>query len=155
MNAKEIVELIISNTASQYSTEWKPDKVYSKNELIKLVEQSCSQPSSDIGATHPFDIIDQIDEILIGYEDWMHGNDGDNCTKARKLLIKLSQPSTPTQEGIPTEDEIQSEVYDLIAPVCFSGYLDSRVKSHELIDLITKYLLSRLKQIGTSKYLTD
>ena len=34
--------------------------------------------------------LDEIDEILIGYEDWMHGDDGDNCTKARILIIILS-----------------------------------------------------------------
>lgn len=38
MTAEEIVNLIISNTASQYSEEWKPDVVYTKEELIKIVE---------------------------------------------------------------------------------------------------------------------
>lgn len=33
--------------------------------------------------------LEQIDEILEGYEDWMHGQDGDNCTKARKLIIDV------------------------------------------------------------------
>lgn len=37
-SAEEIVSLIISNTASQYSEEWKPDIVYTKEELIKIVE---------------------------------------------------------------------------------------------------------------------
>ena len=37
-SAEEIVNLIISNTASQYSEEWKPDIVYTKEELIEIVQ---------------------------------------------------------------------------------------------------------------------
>ncbi len=37
-SAEEIVNLIISNTASQYSEEWKPDIVYTKEELIEIVK---------------------------------------------------------------------------------------------------------------------
>jgi hypothetical protein len=33
--------------------------------------------------------LEQIDEILSSFEDWMHGIDGANCTKARELLIQL------------------------------------------------------------------
>ena len=39
----EIVNLIISNTASQYSEEWKPDIVYTKEQLIELVESFAKQ----------------------------------------------------------------------------------------------------------------
>ncbi len=42
-SAEAIVSLIISNTASQYSEEWKPDKVYTKEELIKIVESFAKQ----------------------------------------------------------------------------------------------------------------
>lgn len=35
------------------------------------------------------DKLEQVDEILASYEDWMHGTDGENCTKARKLLIEV------------------------------------------------------------------
>lgn len=35
--------------------------------------------------------LEQIDEILASYEDWMHGKDGENCTKARKLLIEATE----------------------------------------------------------------
>lgn len=35
--------------------------------------------------------LEQIDEILASYEDWMHGKDGENCTKARKLLIEVTE----------------------------------------------------------------
>ena len=44
-----------------------------------------------------------------------------------------------------SDEEIRSEIYDLTAPVCFSGHLDSRVKSHELIDLIAKWAIDRLR----------
>lgn len=30
-----------------------------------------------------------IDEILTSYEDWMHGTDGDMCTRARRLLSEV------------------------------------------------------------------
>lgn len=30
-----------------------------------------------------------VDEILASYESWMHGEDGENCTKARKILIEV------------------------------------------------------------------
>lgn len=32
-----------------------------------------------------------IDEVLASFEDWMHGSDGENCTKARKLLREVQQ----------------------------------------------------------------
>ena len=46
--------------------------------------------------------LSEIDKILSTYEDWMHGKDGDDCSKARKLLTEvtkaLQQPSyTPFQ----------------------------------------------------------
>ena len=33
----------------------------------------------------------EVDEILASYEDWMHGQDGEKCTKARKLLIEVEE----------------------------------------------------------------
>jgi len=33
--------------------------------------------------------LDRIDEILIYYEGWMHGEDGDNCTEARILITEI------------------------------------------------------------------
>ncbi len=33
--------------------------------------------------------LEQIDEILASFEDWMHGEDGNKCTYARKLIIEL------------------------------------------------------------------
>ena len=33
----------------------------------------------------------EIDEILSSYEDWMHGADSENCTKARKLLAEIQR----------------------------------------------------------------
>ena len=41
--AEEMVNLIISNTASQYSEEWKPDIVYTKEQLIEFVESFAKQ----------------------------------------------------------------------------------------------------------------
>ncbi len=40
---KEIVSLIISNTASQYPEDWKPYKVYTKEELIEIAESFAQQ----------------------------------------------------------------------------------------------------------------
>ena len=42
-SAEDIVSLIISNTASQYSEEWKPDIVHTKEELIKIVQSYANQ----------------------------------------------------------------------------------------------------------------
>ena len=42
-SAEEIVGLIISNTASQYSEEWKPDTIYTKEDLIKIVQSYANQ----------------------------------------------------------------------------------------------------------------
>lgn len=33
--------------------------------------------------------LEEIDEILASFEDWMHGEDGNKCTHARKLIIEL------------------------------------------------------------------
>ena len=33
--------------------------------------------------------LNKIDEILISFEDFLHGKDGENCTKARKLLMEV------------------------------------------------------------------
>ena len=49
-SADEIVSLIISNTASQYSEKWKPDKVYTKEELIEIVKsyaKSCVKKANE------------------------------------------------------------------------------------------------------------
>lgn len=35
--------------------------------------------------------LDEIDDILMRYEDWMHGEDGNDCTKARKLLAEVQK----------------------------------------------------------------
>jgi hypothetical protein len=35
------------------------------------------------------DKLEEIDEILMGYEDWMHGKDGYDCTKARAVLRQV------------------------------------------------------------------
>lgn len=35
--------------------------------------------------------LEEIDEILSSYEDWMHGINGEQCTKARKLLSEVQQ----------------------------------------------------------------
>lgn len=35
--------------------------------------------------------LEEIDEILVSYEDWMHGINGEQCTKARKLLAEVQQ----------------------------------------------------------------
>jgi hypothetical protein len=37
------------------------------------------------------ELINQIDEILANYEDWMHGVDGENCTIARSKLANLKK----------------------------------------------------------------
>lgn len=42
-SAEDIVSLIISNTASQYSEEWKPDTIYTKEDLIKIVQSYANQ----------------------------------------------------------------------------------------------------------------
>lgn len=36
-------------------------------------------------------LINDIDEILAGYEGWMHGEDGNNCTIARSKLASLKK----------------------------------------------------------------
>jgi len=33
--------------------------------------------------------LNQIDDILMQFEDWMHDEDGKNCTKARKILAEI------------------------------------------------------------------
>jgi hypothetical protein len=33
--------------------------------------------------------LEEIDEILTSFEDWMHGEDGKRCTEARKLLKEV------------------------------------------------------------------
>jgi hypothetical protein len=37
------------------------------------------------------DKFDLIDDFLTRCEDWMHGDDGDDCTKARRALIDIKQ----------------------------------------------------------------
>ncbi len=33
--------------------------------------------------------LEEIDEILSSFEQWMHGEDGDNCTQARILIREI------------------------------------------------------------------
>jgi len=35
--------------------------------------------------------LNEIDEILMQFEDWMHDEDGKNCTKARKLINEIKK----------------------------------------------------------------
>lgn len=35
------------------------------------------------------ELIEKIDEVLMDFEDWMHGEDGNKCTQARVYLIEL------------------------------------------------------------------
>ena len=35
------------------------------------------------------DNLNKIDDILSSYEDWMHGQDGENVTRCRKYLIEI------------------------------------------------------------------
>lgn len=54
--------------------------------------------------------LEQVDEILASFEDWMHGKDGDNCTKARILLIEvmeeMNKPLPDHYEGQLNTDRI-------------------------------------------------
>ena len=86
MNAKEIVELIISNTASQYSGEWKPDKVYTKDELIQMVTESLSKTihaksvsDGEIGASKAIRL---IHEWLASDDCWIEDKDGNKIEGA-------------------------------------------------------------------------
>ena len=60
-SAEDIVNLIISNTASQYSEEWKPDTVYMKKELIKITESFAKQEVKE--STKAI-----LDDIEFGYD---------------------------------------------------------------------------------------
>ncbi len=33
----------------------------------------------------------EIDQILMGFENWMHGKDGDDCTDARWMLSEVTK----------------------------------------------------------------
>jgi len=35
--------------------------------------------------------LNEIDDILMQFEDWMHDEDGKNCTKARKLINEIKK----------------------------------------------------------------
>ena len=91
-------------------------------------------------------------------ESWKQENVYDNGESVKLtfidwLKLKFISPESYAESLSQTihaksvsDSEIRSEIYDLIAPVCFSGYLDSRVKSNELIDLIAKWMQDRLTQ---------
>lgn len=42
--------------------------------------------------------LNEIDEILSGFEDWMHGQDGKNCSLARKLVSELKAEAATIKE---------------------------------------------------------
>ena len=50
--------------------------------------------------------IEEIDNILASFEDWMHGSNGDNCTKARKLLAELKVNNSVSDDVIICEAEV-------------------------------------------------
>lgn len=64
LTAEEIISLIISNTASQFSGEWKPDIVYTKEELIEIVEsfatkrvkEACKERTMTCASCHVKDV---------------------------------------------------------------------------------------------------
>lgn len=50
--------------------------------------------------------LEEIDDILSSYEDWMHGLDGKNCTRARKLLTEvIDEVKLPTNENLKVQYE--------------------------------------------------
>lgn len=53
-------------------------------------------------------LVDEIDFILIGFEDSMHGEDGKNVTHARKLLSKI-RAAQSTKGEVRSVEEILKE----------------------------------------------
>ena len=42
--------------------------------------------------------LNEVDEILSGFEDWMHGQDGEKCSIARKLVNELRAEASTIKE---------------------------------------------------------
>ena len=73
------------------------------------------------------EVIEEIDEILRSYEDWMHEEEGDNCTRARRLLIRIS---IIHQQAMKDEREkyeikrtnVSEEINKIARELHFAGY---------------------------------
>ena len=50
--------------------------------------------------------IKELDAILAGFEDWMHGQDGDDVTKARKILQSLQQENRDRELNILSNGDV-------------------------------------------------
>ncbi len=48
--------------------------------------------------------LEEIDEILTSFEDWMHGEDGERCTEARVLLKEVVD-----EFNLQTNEELQTQ----------------------------------------------
>lgn len=121
MEAKELVSLIISNTASQFSGEWKPDKVYSKDELIEIVDsysKSCALPVDTSTPREVKDAEEIAERIIMGISeakppvifDW---NEQENKIMKQIIipLLESYSKSLPPLRGVDiTDEEIEKEI---------------------------------------------
>lgn len=55
------------------------------------------------------DKLEEIDEILMGFEDILHGEDGRMCTEARNLIAESISDIKTVKKSI---DEIQKTIKD-------------------------------------------
>ena len=100
MNVEELVSLIISNTASQYSEEWKPDKVYTKDELIELAESMFVQPISEEEINRHFPITEKS-TIHQRSQNW-----------AKREGAKWAISRGVAKESVPSDEEIESALFE-------------------------------------------
>jgi hypothetical protein len=56
--------------------------------------------------------LEEVDEVLSSFEDWMHGKDGYDCTKARQLLREAIRDIRKVKTSI---EEINNTVKDGIS----------------------------------------
>lgn len=52
---------------------------------------SCGILTKNFIKMNTLDYIEKIDDILASYEDWMHGQDGEDCTNARFYLREVKK----------------------------------------------------------------
>lgn len=112
MDAKTLVTLIIENTAASYSTEFKPDKIHSKDELIAMVELYIDfQSMKSSGLIELINKHWRFDESQGHISTW---HDKQDLLKAMEYIVYGDLLNAKSDESIAIPPDNIVEAYEVI-----------------------------------------
>jgi vacuolar-type H+-ATPase subunit H len=75
--------------------------------------------------------LEEIDEILASFEDWMHGEDGKRCTEARKLLREAIKHAEKLNGEMLNDGKIRCNSCHKVVDKDYCSYLNCRLSKYK------------------------